>query len=271
MGRKRTIKRKNETPESQINSINTSLALRPVIAQTCLSSLCKWGYMKSSFALLFLVLASYTGSSQTLKFVSFSQGADFLSFAYITNQKIIIKISQDGNVLEWGIEQEPGRFYSEPARLQPYMGRIEYYEKQFDTILNGKMKSIGVTSIMYYGSTENAALVGKVRSIGNVFFNYYIDGTNEMLRGKIKSAGQKEITFYNSYDNESYRGKIKSIGSTQITYYSSFDDKAVRGRLKSIGSSNYTWYTSLDRQGYQGSLKSGRQYQIVEGVNYIIW
>ena len=227
--------------------------------------------MKRSLTLLLFFLAYNFASSQTLKFVSFSQGSDFLAFAYMTNQKVIIKISQDGNVLEWGIEQEPGRFWSEPAKLQPYMGRVEYYEKHFDSILNGKIRSIGVTSITYYGSTEDAALVGKVKAVGNVFFNYYIDPGNETLRGKIKSAGQKEITFYNSYDNESFRGKIKSIGSTQITYYSSFDDKAIRGRLKSIGSSTYIWYTSLDRQGYQGSLKSGKQYQMVEGVNYIIW
>ena len=30
--------------------------------------------------------------------ISFSQGSEFSSFSYITNQKIIIKISQDGNV-----------------------------------------------------------------------------------------------------------------------------------------------------------------------------
>lgn len=227
--------------------------------------------MKRSFVLLAYFLIYSAANSQTLKFVSFSQGSEFLSLAFITSQKTIIKISQDGNVQEWGIETEPGRFYSEPAKLQPYMGRVEYYEKQFDSILNGKIRSIGVTSITYYGSTENAALVGKVKSMGNILFNYYIEPGNETMRGKIKSAGQKNITFYNSYENEAYRGKIKSIGGTQITYYSTFDDKSIRGKLKSIGSSIYTWYTSLDKQGYQGSLKSGKQYQMVEGVNYIIW
>ena len=226
--------------------------------------------MKRSFVLLTFFLIYSIGNSQTLKFVSFSQGSEFLSFAFITSQKIIIKVSQDGNVQEWGNEMEPGRFYSEPAKLQPYMGRIEYYEKQFDSILNGKVKSIGVTSITYYGSTENEALVGKVKSMGNVFFNYYIEPGNETMKGKIKSAGQKDISFYNSYENEAYRGKIKSIGTTQITYYSTFDDKSIRGKLKSVGSSVYTWYTSLDRQGYQGGLKSGKQYQMIEGVTYII-
>jgi len=227
--------------------------------------------MKRSFVLLAFSLICSIGYSQTLKYVIFSQGSEFSSFSYITNQKIIIKISQDGNVLEWGNELESGRFYSEPGKLQQYMGRVEYYEKQFDSILNGKVKNIGITSITYYGSTENEALVGKVKSMGNVFFNYYIEPGNETMKGKMKSAGQKNITFYNSYENEAYRGKIKSVGSTQITYYSTFDDNSIRGKLKSIGSSVFTWYTSLDRQGYQGGLKSGKQFQLIEGVTYIIW
>src|SRR4030095_8528117 len=99
--------------------------------------------MKRLLILLISFLIYSTGQSQTLKFVSFSGGAEFSSLSFITDQKIIVKISPDGKVLEWGYELEPGRFYSQPGRLQPYMGRIEYYEKQFDTILNGKVKSIG--------------------------------------------------------------------------------------------------------------------------------
>ena len=139
--------------------------------------------MRKFFALTLTIIIFTGGYSQTLKFVSFSQGSEFQSFSFSTNQKIIIKISQDGNVLEWGNEQEPGRFYSEPGKLQPYMGRVEYYEKQFDSILNGKIKSIGVTSITYYGSTENAALVGKVKSLGNQFINYYIEPGNQTMIG----------------------------------------------------------------------------------------
>src|SRR5215212_8789783 len=131
--------------------------------------------MKQFFLLLFSLITYTTGHSQTLKFVTFSGGADFSSLAFITDQKIIIKISQDGKVLEYGYEMEPGRFYSQPGRLQAYMGRVEHYEKQFDTILNGKVKNIGITTITYYGSFENAALVGKVKSIGNVWFDYFTD------------------------------------------------------------------------------------------------
>ena len=224
--------------------------------------------MKRSLILLAAFLVYITGYSQTLKFVNFSGGAEFSSLSYITNQKIIIKVSQDGKVLEWGNEMEPGRFYTEPGKLQPYMGRVEYYAKQFDSILNGKVKNIGITSITYYGSTENAALIGKVKSIGNVFFNYYLDLENESVRGKLKTAGLQDFTYFYSYENEAYRGKMKSIGRNQITYYSTFDDKSIRGKLKSIGPATFSWYTSLDR--YSG-IKSGRQYQMIEGVTYIIW
>jgi len=227
--------------------------------------------MKRLITLFATFLIYIAGHSQTLKFINFSGGAEFSSLSFITNQNIIIKISQDGKVLEWGNEMEPGRFYTEPGKLQPYMGRVEYYEKQFDSVLNGKVKNIGITSITYYGSTENAALIGKVKSIGNVFFNYFLDLENESVRGKLKTAGLQDFTYYYSSENEAYRGKMKSIGRNQITYYSTFDDKSIRGKLKSIGSATFTWYTSLDRQGYQGGLKSGRQYQMIEGVTYIIW
>jgi hypothetical protein len=227
--------------------------------------------MKRLFIPVISFLIYSSGYSQTLKFVSFSGGSQFSSLSFITDQKIVIKISQDGKVLEWGNESEPGRFYSEPAKLVPYMGRVEYYEKQFDSILNGKVKSIGITSITYYGSLENSVLVGKVKSIGRELFTYFPEFENEAVRGKLKTAGQKSFTYYTSFDNEAYRGKIKSIGENQVTYYSTFDDKAIRGKLKSIGSTYYTWYTSLDRQGYQGVLKSGSQYQMIEGVTYIIF
>ena len=227
--------------------------------------------MKRLLTLLIPFLIYSVGYSQTLKFVNFTGGSEFSSLSYITNQKIIIKISPDGKVIEWGNEMEPGRFYTEPGKLQPYMGRVEYYEKQFDSMLNGKVKNIGITSITYYGSTEKSALVGKVKSIGNVLFNYYLDQENEAVKGKLKTAGIKDFTYYYSYENEAYRGKLKSIGNNQVTYYSTFDDISIRGKLKSIGSATFSWYTSLDRQGYQGGLKSGRQYQMIEGVTYIIW
>lgn len=226
--------------------------------------------MKFITALL-LILIFNVCNAQTLKYVSFTSGADLSSFSFITDQKIIIKISPGGDIIEWGYDMEAGRFYSQPGRLQPYLGRVEYYEKQFDSIFNGKIKSIGTTSISYYGSFENESLVGKVKSIGTLWIDYYTNFENEQVRGKLKSAGSRTFSYYTSFDNEAFRGKLKSVAHHQVTYYSTFDDKAIRGKLKSIGPHNYAWYTSMDRQGYAGGLKSGNQYLLLEGITFTIW
>jgi hypothetical protein len=226
--------------------------------------------MQKYFLPLFLFIASIS-HAQNLKYVSFTNGADLSSFSFITDQKIIIKITPTGDIIEWGYDHEPGRFYYKTGRLQPYLGRVEYYEKQFDSILNGKVKNIGTTSILYYGSYENESLVGKVKSIGTLWIDYYTNFENEMVRGKLKSAGQKTFSYYTSFENEAYRGKLKSVAHHQVTYYSTFDDKLIRGKLKSVGPHNYSWYTSMDRHGYQGGLKSGIQYLLLEGVTFIIW
>ena len=61
--------------------------------------------MKKLFILLFSLVVYTVAQSQNLKYVIFSAGADLSSLSFITDQKVIIKISQDGNVLEWGNEQ----------------------------------------------------------------------------------------------------------------------------------------------------------------------
>jgi hypothetical protein len=223
--------------------------------------------MKRISSILF-ILISFICNAQSLKYVNFTNGTELSSISFITDQKIIIRISPAGNLIEWGIDQEQGRFYSQPGKLQPYMGRVEYYEKQFDSLLNGKVKSIGTTTITYYGSAENASLVGKVKSISTLWLDYFMDFENESVRGKLKSAGQKAFTYYSSFENEAYRGKLRSIGNHPVTYYSTFDDKAIRGKLKSIGPHNYTWYTSTERYG---GLKSGNPYLVMEGVTFILW
>lgn len=227
--------------------------------------------MKKQLALFVILFVFISGNSQSLKYVQFSNGADIHSLSYITDQKIIIKISLDGKILEYGIDQEQGRYYSQPGRLQPFMGRIENYTNQFDSILNGKLKSIGTTTITYYGSFENKALVGKIKSIGNMQFDYFNEFENEGLRGKLRSAGQNRFDYYGSFENDAYKGKIKTLGTNQITYYSTFDDKYVQGKLKSIGVFNYSWYTSFETTRYRAGLKSGNTHQLIDGALYIIW
>jgi len=206
--------------------------------------------------------------SQNLTFVNFSGGASFSSFSFKTDQGVIIRISDDGRLLEWGTEAEsryPGYF---PGKLQPFMGRVDYYGPEADTISRGKARNIGTCVLSYYGSFESPIRKGKLKSLGSVVFDYFTDYSNEAFRGKLQFAGSAAFNYYASYDNEAFKGKLKSVSNTPISYYSTFDDKTVSGKLKSIGTNNYIWYISNDQ--YKGGLKSGSLRPIINGITYNI-
>jgi len=66
--------------------------------------------MKRFFVSLSVMLLTVGSYSQELSYVTFSGGTTFSSFSFTTDQQIIIKISDDGKVLEWGNQQEGGRY-----------------------------------------------------------------------------------------------------------------------------------------------------------------
>ena len=226
--------------------------------------------MKRFFVLLSFLGLTISSYSQELSYVTFSGGTTFSSFSFTTDQQIIIKISDDGKVLEWGNQQEAGRYYGTPGKLQPYMGRVDYYGTEADSISKGKVKSIGTCNFTYYGAFETAEKAGKIKSIGRTSLDYYSNYDNQAFRGKLKFAGNTMFSYYANYDNEAFVGKLKSVANTTLTYYSTFDDKLIRGKIKSIGSFNYAWYSSFDSRMYQGGLKSGALFQNVNGVVYTI-
>lgn len=227
--------------------------------------------MKKVVLLLSFSLTQFISNSQELAQVTFSGGSNFSYFSLITDRTVLIRISDNGTVLEWGTEESSFRnsnYYS--PKLQPYPGRVEYYTRDADSLSRGKVKSIGSAVITYYDYYESEERQGKIRSIGSQFFDYYNNFYDKLLRGRIKSIGNSLIDYYPSFDNEAVRGKPKTIGSTSITYYSSFDDRLIRGKVKSIGTQQYQWYTSVDRVGYGGGLKTGSFRQNIGGVTYVL-
>jgi hypothetical protein len=225
--------------------------------------------MKSllTIALLFFASASY---SQQLKQVTFAYDGNLAYFTLATDQNILIRISQDGQLLEFGSEEMSLRnanYYN--PKLQPYMGRVEMYGDGSDPALQGKVRYIGATPVNWYAQYEVAEKVGRLKMIGRMAIDYYDHFADKNLQGKMKSIGNLELTYYASIaDNEAFKGKLKSIGNNYITYYSSFDDRQVSGKLKSIGSLNYSWYTSFDLN--RGGLKTGAYRSVLNGVMYII-
>ncbi|HEV7779679.1 MAG TPA: hypothetical protein VGO58_00355 [Chitinophagaceae bacterium] len=220
------------------------------------------------FSLSLLLLVSVT-HAQALSHIQFSGGITLSSFGFTTDQQVIIKISENGKVLEWGTEWEPWRYGYQPGKLLPYMARVSYYGFESDSISNGKVKMIGTTTLSYYGSSDAKEKAGKLKSVGNVSLDYYSNYENAAFTGKLKSAAYTLFNYYSSYENEAFQGKLKSAGNSTITYYSTFDDKLVKGKVKSIDGVTYTWYTSYETR-YGGGMKSGSVTIKINGVTYVI-
>jgi hypothetical protein len=219
---------------------------------------------------MLLFLFSTGSHSQQLSHIHFTKGETVAALFFSTDQQIIIKVSLDGKVLEWGTEWEQTRFNYQPGKLLPYMGRVSYYGNEADSVSKGKVKGIGTATLTYYPGSEIAAKAGKLKSIGNISLDYYSAYDNAALTGKIKSAGNTVFSYYASHENEAFRGKLKSAGTSNIIYYSSFDDKQIKGRVKNIDGVNYNWYTSYESR-FGAGLKSGAINWLINGVTYIVW
>ena len=227
--------------------------------------------MRKLFATVSYLLLTTCMYSQQLSQVTFPDASNLSYFSFLTDQGVFIRITEDGKLLEWGTElmsQLRPDYYA--PKLQPYMGRVDYYGPESDSAFRGKVKSIGTCPLTYYGSYETDTKVGKLKTIGALILDYYSNFDNIAIKGKLRFIGNLVLEYYSSIGDESLKGKLKSVGNIAITYYSTFDDKLIKGRIKSIGSVAYTWYSSFDHGELRGGLKSGLYRQNIGGVTYIL-
>jgi|SRR5215211_1477363 len=226
--------------------------------------------MSKAFIVVLILFFSNRVAGQQLSQASFLNGSSLSYFSLLTDQGVLIRISDDGKVLEWGTEvvSDRGNYYA--PRLQPYIGRVEYFGKESDSAFRGKIRGIGTAFITYYGGYEEDYKKGKLRSLGSLQFEYYSNYEDKNLQGKLKMMGSLLIDYYRSYENESFRGKPRAIGSVSIGYYSAFDDKYNAGKIKNIGSVNYVWYSPLNHSYLRGGLKTNNYRQVISGVTYIL-
>ncbi|MCX6316198.1 MAG: hypothetical protein NTW29_02830 [Bacteroidetes bacterium] len=226
--------------------------------------------MKKIAVLIAGVLLAGTIYAQQLAQVTLAGGENLSYYSLLVDQNILIRITPDGKIMEWGNEVMANRSNYFAPKLQPYMGRVDYYGNEADSLSRGKVRSIGTCTFFYYTASEDKFKAGKIRMAGSLNFDYYSDYDNVALKGKIKNIGSLVLNYYNSFDEESLRGKLKTVGSTNITYFTPFDDKMIRGLVKTIGSYSFNWYNSLDIRGARGILKSGDYRQSIGGVWYIL-
>ena len=224
--------------------------------------------MRKSFILLSIFFLSSFANAQKLAQASFLDDRNLSFFTLQDDQGVLIRLSIDGKLLEWGSEIMADRGYYYAPKLQPYMGRVEYYGNDVDSAFRGKVKSIGISSITYYSSNDESMKKGKVKMLGMLNFDYYSGYEEKSMQGKLKFIGGLLLDYYRGYENEAYRGKLKSIGNTAITYYSIFEDRYNFGKLKTVGPVTYTWYSEYDRA--RGAFKGTNYRQNIGGINFIL-
>jgi hypothetical protein len=227
--------------------------------------------MKNFFKAIFFLPFASSVYSQQLSQVTFSDASHLSYFSFLVDQEVLIRMTDEGKIIEWGTETQSlrsGTYYA--PKLQAYLGRVEYYGNDVDSAFRGKVKSIGTCTIAYYSHYEEKTKVGKPRSLGTLMLDYYSNFDDAAFRGKLRFAGNLQLEYNSSLADEAYRGKLKTVGSTPITYYSTFDDKLIKGKIKNIGSFSYTWYTSYDRSELRGAMKSGLYRQNIGSVTYIL-
>ena len=143
--------------------------------------------MRKSFILLSIFFLSSFANAQRLAQASFLDDRNLSFFTLQDDQGVLIRLSIDGKLLEWGSEIMADRGYYYAPKLQPYMGRVEYYGNDVDSAFRGKVKSIGISSINYYGSNDEPMKKGKGKNAGHVELRLLF-----RIRGK-KYAGKAKI------------------------------------------------------------------------------
>jgi hypothetical protein len=210
-------------------------------------------------------------NAQQLSQVTFAQASDFTCFSLLSSQNILIRISADGKILEYGTEQASlnNKNYFAP-KLVPYSGTVGYYEHEPDSTLNGKIKNIGSCFFTWYGFKDYPEKAGKLKSANSIVFDYYRKYEDPLNGGKLKNIGRDAISFYNSFDNDAYKGKLKSVGNSSISYYSSFDNQSLKGKVKTIGNYTLPWGTTNNGREFVSYLKTGNQRELINGISYIL-
>lgn len=219
---------------------------------------------------LFLItsLISICGFSQNISRITITGNGQVDVFSIGLDEQVEIYVTKEGNISKWGYDKYIGYQENYLGTLDPYAGRVEYYNQLDDEALRGKVKYIGKTLVTYYPSYENEMLKGKIKSIGNISFDYYLSYEDAAYKGLIKTLGQNPLTWYASYENEALKGKLKTVGPTSLSYYGSFEDKAFRGKIKSIDRFSITYYSSIEQ--FSGSMKTGLQVMNANGIKYFI-
>lgn len=226
--------------------------------------------MKKISLSVFVTLLFASAIGQHISKITLGETGNLTAISFDLDESVVVNLSQDGSIIDWGVDIYRGRGENWRNKLEDYTGKVEYYKENDNEAFRGKIKFIGRTLITYYASYDDETQRGKIKSIGPINFEYYPKYENEAYKGRLKSAGSVTFSYFQAFGNDPNSGKLKGVGSTALTYYGPFDDKSYKGKIKSIGSASYIYYSSSETKELRGRLKSGSQIQPVNGIKFFV-
>ena len=121
--------------------------------------------MKKLLFNIALLLPVVVASGQNLSQVTISNTGSDIIYTFVVDGNVQINVSKDGKIIEWGTALEYWRMGYYPGKLQPYIGRVEYYGPADNVAFSGKPKYIGSAAITYFSAYENENFAGKVKQL----------------------------------------------------------------------------------------------------------
>ena len=93
--------------------------------------------MKKLFLFLVIIIISVNLFSQRLNKITISGNGTSNVYSFLLNENVILNISQDGAITEWGVDKYAGRPIDYIQRkLEAYGGRVEYYNENTYIIIS---------------------------------------------------------------------------------------------------------------------------------------
>ena len=133
-----------------------------------------------------------------------------------------IGLSYDGRITS--TSASPSRRVSGNVYLDSYgnlvveasgsAGRVTYYDSDYESCIEGKIRYIGDTLITYYDSDYESCIKGKVRYIGDTFISYYDSDYESCMEGKVRYVGNTFISYFDS--DSSYPGRVRYVGDVYM-------------------------------------------------------
>lgn len=120
--------------------------------------------MKKFLFTIAVLLACMNVFSQRINKITLTDNGNANIITYALDEDVVLNISKEGNLVDWGVDRYAGRIDFMQRKLDPYTGRVEYYTENDNEAFRGKIKYIGKTLVTYFASFDNSVLVGRIKA-----------------------------------------------------------------------------------------------------------